>query len=84
MFENAFNLRGFAANNFIFSPNVHVTDENLRATFNEATIKTFSCRVDPYLVILLSEDNTIPKSFIAFLYNMQGTEMVKMAKFSTS
>ena len=39
MFENAFNLRGF---------------ECLRATFNEAPIKTFTCRVDPYLVVYYS------------------------------
>ena len=39
MFENAFNLRDFGANNYY-----------LRATFNEAPIKTFLCRVDPYLV----------------------------------
>ena len=51
MFENAFNLRGFGTNNLIFSPNVLASDENLRVTFNEAPIKTFLCRVDPYLVI---------------------------------
>ena len=39
MFENAFILRGFGANNY-----------NLRATFNGAPIKTFLCRVDHYLV----------------------------------
>ena len=39
MFESAFNLRDFGANNYY-----------LRATFNEAPIKTFLCRVDPYLV----------------------------------
>ena len=39
MFENAFNFRGFGANNY-----------NLRATFNEAPIKTFLFRVDHYLV----------------------------------
>ena len=39
MFENAFNLRGFGANNY-----------NLRATFNKEPIKTFLFRVDLYLV----------------------------------
>ena len=39
MFESAFNLRDFGANNYY-----------LRATFNEAPIKTFLCQVDHYLV----------------------------------